>query len=121
MCSALATLGGLKAKLKHVSIGPPREDMVIAERRQLHNVPFSEDCLAAVGRMLKSMPSLDLVVIYGLSAEQTEGLCAAAPSTLQRDASGDGCLRLSSASRYSSAGLFFSSCLLLHSFKRTVF
>lgn len=99
MCNALGAMG--KAKLKHVSIGPPRDLCVTAEGCQLQAVPFSDECLAAIASMVGSLTSMDLVVIHGLSPEQTEALCAAAPSRLHSNTSDDGCLRLSSASRCS--------------------
>ena len=97
MCKALGTLG--KAKLKHISIGPPRDCVAAAEGCLMQIVPFSDECLAALADMILRLTSVDSVVIYGLSPEQTEALCAAAPCRLQPDASNDECLRLSSASR----------------------
>ena len=64
-------------------------------------MPFSDECLAAIASMVKSLTSVDLVVIYGLSQEQLGALCAAAPSRLVSNEYDDGCLRLSSASRCS--------------------
>ena len=101
MCDLLGTMG--KDKLKHLSIGPPRDPTVTAEGCQLQSVPFSDECLAAIASMLKSLTSVDLVVIHGLSPEQTEALSAAVPSGLHSNTS-DGCLRLSSASRCSPTG-----------------
>lgn len=101
MCLLLGTMG--KDKLKHISIGPPRDLIVTAEGCQLQCVPFSDECLAAIASMIRILTSVDLVVIHGLSLEQTEALGAAAPSRLHGNTT-DGCLRLSSASRCSLTG-----------------
>jgi hypothetical protein len=101
MCNALAALEGLrrdKPRLKFISLGPPRELIACEGGFQLRTVSFSADCMAALTAMIATLSSLDLVVVYGLSPEQTEALRAAVPADMEVDTSGEACLRLSSTS-----------------------
>jgi hypothetical protein len=54
--------------------------------------------MAALKAMIMGLTSLDLVVVYGLSPEQTEALRAAVPIGMEMDTSGEAFLRLSSSS-----------------------
>ena len=101
MCNALAALGGLrddKPRLKYISLGPPRELLASEGGSQLQTVSFSADCMAALTAMITTLTPLDLVVVYGLSPEQTEALRAAVPADMEVDTSGEACLRLRSTS-----------------------
>ncbi len=111
MCNALGVMG--KNKLKHISLGPPRDSFLTAEGCQLQDAPFSGECLAAVASMLRSLTAMDLLVIHGLSPEQIDAVCAAAPSRLHTATCDDGSLRLSSASRCNLAYQSSVPCCLL--------
>ena len=87
-----------KPRLKYISLGPPRELIACEGAFQLQTVSFSADCMAALTAMIATLSSLDLVVVYGLSPEQTEALRAAVPADMEVDTSGEACLRLSSTS-----------------------
>ncbi len=101
MCNALAALGGHrggKPRLKSISLGPPRELTASEGGSRLQTIAISAECMAALKAMIMGLTSLDLVVVYGLSPEQTEALRAAVPIGMEMDTSGEAFLRLSSSS-----------------------